>query len=105
MVVDGVLAFDDAVQQLDQLLCLSPQAAPAKTNPAQGKTANIVKSPNGRTYHCRKVGNVPTRGDSRWAFWILCGVLISLAAGQYWVVKKLRWLPRQDLRLRRRRSS
>jgi zinc transporter len=50
------------------------------------------------------IGGIPLR-ESRWAFWILCGVLILLAAGQYWVVKRLRWLPRQDLRLRRRRSS
>jgi len=34
------------------------------------------------------IGGIPLR-DSRWAFWILCGVLISLAAGQYWVVKKI----------------
>ena len=48
------------------------------------------------------IGGIPLR-ESRWAFWILCGVLMALAAGQYWVVKKLRWLPRQDLRLKRRR--
>jgi zinc transporter len=41
--------------------------------------------------------------DNRWAFWILCACLVALAAGQYWVVKKLRWLPKQDLRLKRRR--
>jgi zinc transporter len=48
------------------------------------------------------IGGIPLR-DSSWGFWIVCGLLIALAAGQYWVVKRLRWLPRQDLRLRRRR--
>jgi zinc transporter len=50
------------------------------------------------------IGGIPLR-ESRWAFWILCMFLIAMAMGQYWVVKKLRWLPRQDLRLKRRRSG
>jgi zinc transporter len=49
------------------------------------------------------IGGIPLR-DSRWAFWLLCAFLAALAVAQYWLVKKLRWLPRQDLRLRRRRS-
>lgn len=50
------------------------------------------------------IGGIPLR-DSRWGFWVLCGALIALAVGQYLLVKRLRWLPRQDLRLKRRRSA
>jgi zinc transporter len=45
------------------------------------------------------VAGIPLR-DSRWAFPLLCLVLIGLAMFQYWVAKRLRWLPRQDPRLR-----
>lgn len=41
--------------------------------------------------------------DSPWAFSILCGFLVTLAAAQYRLVKKLRWLPKQEFRLKRRR--
>lgn len=37
------------------------------------------------------VGGVPATHIS-WAFWGLCGVLATMAAGQYWMLRRLRWL-------------
>lgn len=49
------------------------------------------------------VGGIPLH-DSRWAFPLLCLVLIGIAVLQYWIAKRLHWLPRQDPSVRRRRT-
>ena len=46
------------------------------------------------------IGGIPLR-DSAWGFWLLCLFLVSLVVAQFWVAKRLRWLPRQEPRLRR----
>jgi len=47
------------------------------------------------------VGGIPLH-DSRWAFPLLCLFLIGMAGFQYWIAKRMHWLPRQDPRVRRR---
>jgi len=44
------------------------------------------------------VNGIPLR-DSRWAFPLLCALLVGLAMFQYWIAKRLHWLPRQGRRL------
>jgi zinc transporter len=37
------------------------------------------------------VGGVPAQ-DVSWAFWALCGGFAMMAAGQFWLLRRLRWL-------------
>ena len=46
------------------------------------------------------IGGIPLR-EAGYAFPLLCLFLIVLAGGQYWIAKRLHWLPRQDPRMRR----
>jgi zinc transporter len=47
------------------------------------------------------VAGIPLR-DSPWAFWLLCAVLVVIAGGQYFLARRLRWLPGRSSRLVRR---
>jgi zinc transporter len=49
------------------------------------------------------VGGIPLH-DSRWAFPLLCAFLIGIAVLQYWIARRMHWLPRQDPGVRRRRA-
>jgi len=39
-----------------------------------------------------------------WAFPLLCAFLIGIAVLQYWIARRMHWLPRQDPGVRRRRA-
>lgn len=49
------------------------------------------------------VGGIPLH-DSRWAFPLLCALLIGIAVTQYGIARRMHWLPRQDPGVRRRRG-